>query len=129
MVITDCFQLKSLTECFPLHTNVYENVMATWQACAFGTFKIAIEKLHNHYQNLVSRSMHELQTHERTLRVTFLYPDSYETKLERVKFTCNYCFIAEKPVFVATTTKSTKVLVKFTRWYSEDAHQFCIEAG
>ena len=47
--ITERFQLESLTECFPLHTNVHENAMATRLARASGAFKLAVDKLHIHY--------------------------------------------------------------------------------
>jgi len=103
--------------------------MATRLARAFGAFKIAVEKLRKHYENLISRNMHELQTHERNLRVTFPYPDSYETEDGRIEFTYDSRFNDGKLMFIATTTERTKVLVKFTRRYSEKAHRLCAEAG
>jgi len=104
--------------------------MATRLARASGAFKIAFKKLRDHYERLISRSTHEPQTQERMLRVTFPYPDSYKTELGgRVEFTYNRRFTPEKLVFVATTTTSTKVLVKFARRYSEEAHRFCADAG
>ena len=48
-VLTDRFQLESLTNCFPMHTNVHETAMATRLARAFGAFRIAVDKLRDHY--------------------------------------------------------------------------------
>jgi len=103
--------------------------MAIRLARAFGAFKIAVEKLRNHYQNLISRNIDELQTHERKLRVTFPYPDSYESEDGRVEFTYDSRVHGEKLIFVATTTVRAKVFVKFTRRYSEKAHRLCAKAG
>lgn len=61
--------------------------------------------------------------------MTFPYPDSYGTESRRIEFAYDYRFNDLKPIFVATTTESTKVLVNFTRRYSEEAHRFCAEAG
>ena len=130
MVITDRFQLQCLTPGFHLNTPAHEFDKITNLARAFGAFKIVVEKLRNHYENVTSRSTHDLQTPERQLRVTFPYPDSYETERGRIEFTYDYRFHdSTTPAFVATTTEGTKVLVKFTHRYSEEAHRFCAEAG
>jgi hypothetical protein len=124
-VLTDRFQLECLTECFPLHTNVYEKAMITRLARAFGALRIAIDQLHKHYENLKSMNLVELQTPERDFRVTFPHPNSYEAEGRKIEFTYNSRFNDTKLIFVATTTEGTKILVKFTRQYSEDAHRIC----
>jgi len=127
---TDRFQLESLTSCFPLHTNPHNNNDTTLLARAFGAFKIAVEKLRDHYEKLISRNIDELQTPEIQLGVTFPYPHSYDTAGgTTIEFTYNFRFDAKKLIFVATTTEGTKVLVKFTQRYSEEAHRHCAEAG
>jgi hypothetical protein len=103
--------------------------MTTRLVRAFGAFRIAVDKLRKHYQNLKSTSLDELQTPERELRVTFPYPNSYETEGRKIEFTYKSRFLDTKLIFVATTTEGTKVLVKFTRRYSEDAHRLCAKAG
>ena len=112
-----------------MHTNVHETAMATRLARAFGAFRIAVDKLRDHYQNLISRSLHELQTPETVLRMTFPYPESYGSEDAEIKFTYDSRVHDGKLIFPATTTGGTKVLVKFTRRYSKEAHQHCAEAG
>lgn len=127
---TDRFQLESLAGCFPLHTNPHDNDDTTLLARAFGAFKIAVEKLRNHYEELNLKNIDELQTDERQHRVTFPYPDSYEAEGgTTIKFTYDFRFEAKKLIFVATTTEGAKVLVKFTQRYSKEAHRHCAEAG
>jgi hypothetical protein len=58
--------------------------------------------------------------------VTFPYPNNCGTG---IKFTYDSRFNDTKLIFLATTTEGTKVLVKFTRQYSEAAHRLCAEAG
>jgi len=103
--------------------------MATRLARAFGAFRLAVEKLCTHYQNLNSSKLHDLQTRERALRVIFPYPDSYETEDGKIKFTYDSRFNDGKLMFLATTARGIKVLVKFTRRYSKEAHQLCAKAG
>ena len=128
-VLTDRFQLEPLTACFPVHTNVHEPAIATELARAFGAFRIAVDKLRVHYKNLISRSLQELQAPERVLRITFPYPESYGTEDGEIKFTYDCRLNDGKLIFLATTTGGTKVLIKFTRRYSKQAHQHCAEAG
>jgi hypothetical protein len=128
--MTDRMQLQCLTECFPLHTNAYEDATTTRLARAFGAFKIAVGKLYEYYKNLNSISRNKLQTPERDGRVAFPHPNSYEVEGKDIEFEYNSRFSDTKLIFVATTTtERTKVLVKFTRRYSVEAHQVCADAG
>ena len=98
-------------------------------ARAFGAFRTAVNDLRDYYEKLNSRNLDELQTDERMFRVTFPYPDVYETEDRRIKFTYDSRFNNEKLIFLATTARGNKVLVKFTRHYSKEAHRHCAEAG
>ena len=128
MVLTDRFQLEGLTNCHILHTNVHDSTLATELACAFGAFRVAVSRLRDHYTKLTSRS-HEPRTPERAFRLVFPYPDSYMTEGAEIKFTYESRINDGKLIFVATTTGGEKVLVKFTRRYSKEAHRHCAEAG
>ena len=59
----------------------------------------------------------------------FPYPNSYETEDERIELTYDSRFNNEKLIFLATTARGTKILVKFTRRHSKEAHRHCAEAG
>ena len=102
--------------------------MATRLARAFGAFRIAVNKLHDYYKNLSAKSDMP-ETPQRASTVTFPYPDGYADGNASIKFTYNSRFNDSKLIFVATTTEGNKVLVKFTRRYSKEAHQHCAEAG
>jgi hypothetical protein len=122
-VFTDHVQLEILTEGFPFNTNIHEDAMPTRIARALGAFRIAVNKLREHYQNLP-----KLHTDERALRVTFPYPDSWTTD-GAVQLTYRSPLSERGLIFLATTTAGATVLVKFTRQYSAEVHQFCAEAG
>jgi hypothetical protein len=101
--------------------NLHEDARAIRLARALGAFRTAVDKLRKHYEDLESRKLRELQTHERISRVAFPYPDSYTTEDRSVKLTYT-SRVHNKLIFVATTTEGTTVLVKFTRRYSTEAH-------
>lgn len=125
VVLTDRIRLESLTECFPLHTNPHENDMAVRVARAFGAYRIAANKLDKHYQSQV-----EYKDTRDACKVIFPYPDSLTIDGGvNCKFT--YCSRLDnnKLIYLATTTERATVLVKFTRRYSLEAHQFCANAG
>ena len=60
--------------------------------------------------------------------MTFPYPDSYVTEGAEIEFTYDSRFDDGRLTFFATTTGREKVLVKFTRRYLKEAHQYCAEA-
>jgi hypothetical protein len=123
VVLTDRVQLQSLTEVFPLHENLHEGDIVIRVARAFGAYRIAVDTLREHYQNLP-----KLPTRESVHRVTFPYPDSWATD-GGVKFTYRSRFDKDRLIFLATTIEGATVLVKFTRRYSAAAHQLCADAG
>ena len=123
-VITDRVQLEILTEYFTLNTSPHEDAMAIRVARAFGAFRIAFDKLHNHYQDLPESP----KPRKRDLRVTFPYPESWATDGD-VKLTYHSRLYNNRLIFLAMTTDGATVLVKFTRRYSEAAHRHCAEAG
>ena len=84
--------------------------MATRLARAFGAFRVAVNTPRNYYRTFRSKNLHEFQTPERALRMTFPYPDSHEAEDRKVTFTYDYRFDNTKLIFVATTTGGTKVL-------------------
>jgi hypothetical protein len=126
VVLTDRLQLQVLTESFPMETNVHESAIVMRAARAFGAFRIAFQELTTHYNNLSKVVPSNLG---RQREVMFPYPNSFAngsgvptmfTYLERPD--------PSKLIFIATVGHS-KVFIKFTQRYSEDAHRHCAAAG
>jgi len=127
-ILTDRAQLQTLTNIFPLNASVYDEEAAIQTARAFGAFKIAVDKLSQHYQAL-DRAQPILPTPERSLRLAFPYPDSWTVGGEKFTLTYRFRHYEDKLIFHATTTQGDARLVKFTRRYSKEAHDACAEAG
>jgi len=127
-VLTDCAQLQTLTNPFYLNASFYDEEAAIQTARAFGAFKIAVDKLCQHYQAL-GRAQPKPPTPERSLRLAFPYPDSWTVGGEKFTLTYRFRRYEDKLIFHATTTEGDARFVKFTRRYSKEAHDACAEAG
>ena len=117
-VLTDRVQLEPLTDHFTLNLNHHEDFSRV--ARAFGALRIAFNKLCEYYQNLPTPRSPE--------RVMFPYPDGWTANGD-VELTYHSRVDKNRLIFLATTTNGAKVLVKFTRRYSEEVHQYCARAG
>jgi len=127
-ILTDRAQLQTLTNIFPLNASFYDEETAIQTARAFGAFKIAVDKLSQYYQAL-DRAQPNPPTPERSLRLTFPYPDGWTVGGEKFTLTYRFRHYEDKLIFHATTTQGDARLVKFTRRYSKEAHDACAEAG
>jgi hypothetical protein len=91
---------------------------------AFRAFRLALQELGTYYEELKARVSSQSLPEAR--RLIFPYRDHYTAGGgEHVKFNYVERLYPTKLVFTATSSKGDKLLIKFTRRYSEDAHRNC----
>jgi hypothetical protein len=126
VVLTDRLQPQVLTTGFPMDINVHEVAPVMRAARAFGAFRIAFEELTTYYHSAPKEVPANLG---RQREVMFPYPKSFaDSRGVTTVFTYLEHPDPSKLIFIATIRQS-KVFIKFTRRYSEDAHRHCAAAG
>ena len=127
-VVTDRVLLETLTPTFPLHANVHESEIGLQAARAFRAFRLACADLKAYYYELSGRVSG--RNRPEASRLLFPYQDHYTARDgELVEFDYLERLDATKLIFTARNSKGDKLFIKFTRRYSEGAHQYCSGGG
>ena len=120
-VFTGRIELGPLTPLLPLHG--YPEGGIEPLARAFKAFRVAFKKLREEYDKLLSGLMENLPD------PNFPYLNYYEDKTGKpVVFEYNKRLNESRLIFLATTSDKTRLFIKFTLRYGEDAHRACSDA-
>jgi hypothetical protein len=97
-----------------------------------GAFKKAIDSLRKYYEEVLPKLNVDVSQQGRHMYIPPPYKTEYKSLRDGSDSTLHFTYqdkLARKLVFLATLTDGDKVVVKFVRRYSQEAHEECMKLG